>query len=209
MSFVYIIKNIINDKVYIGKTSLESIQARFQEHLKASCKKSLQQRRVLYAAMAKYGKENFYIEELEKDLTDEQACEMEAYYINKYQSYIGFDNCKGYNMTLGGDGQHWADYQLIVDTYLKNNRNETKTAKELQCTKRTIRRACAELNIPVKKNSKTVEMYDISSKTLLRSFGTVKEAKEYISSISDSKGSALDRKDSLIIYNFLFKVIRN
>ena len=209
MSFIYIIKNKINDKVYIGKTSLKSIQARFQEHLNDSCKKSLQQRRVLYAAMAKYGKENFYIEELEKDLTDEQACKMESYYINKYQSYVGFNNSKGYNMTFGGDGQHWTDYQLVVDTYLKNNRNETKTTKELRCSKKTIRRACVELNIPIKKNSKVVEMYDISSKTLLKSFETVKEAKKYISSILDSKGSALDRKDSLIIYNFLFKVIRD
>lgn len=208
MSFIYIIKNTINDKVYIGKTTL-TVQARFQEHLKDSNKKSLQQKRVLYSAMVKYGKENFYVEELERDLTDEQACERESYYINKYQSYIGFDNCKGYNMTLGGDGQHWADYRLIVNTYLKNNRNETKTAKELQCAKKTIRRACLELNIPIKKNSKIVEMYDLSSKTLLRSFKTVKEAIEYIQSISESKGSILNIKDSLIIQNFLFKVIRN
>lgn len=52
-------------------------------------------------------------------------------------------------------------------------------------------------------------MYDISSKTLLKSFKTVKEARKYISSISDSKDSALDREDSLIIYNFLFKVVRD
>lgn len=31
-------------------------------------------------------------------------------------------------MTLGGDGRHWSDYELIVDTYIKNNKNESKTA---------------------------------------------------------------------------------
>ena len=208
MSYVYIIKNTINDKVYIGKTSLSSIEQRFKEHINDSHKKNLQERRVLYKAMNKYGQDNFYIEMLEENLTDKEACEKESYYINEYQSYIGFDNCKGYNMTLGGDGQHWADYELIVDTYIKNNKNETKTANELHCAKKTIRRACKELGIKIRKHSKTVEMYDLSS-NLIKTFKTITEAKTYIQSISDSKGSMLDFKDSLIIQNFLFKVIRD
>lgn len=41
MSFVYIIKNHVNTKVYIGKTSLGSIESRFKEHLNDSTKPDL------------------------------------------------------------------------------------------------------------------------------------------------------------------------
>lgn len=41
MSFVYIIRNYVNTKVYIGKTSLGSIESRFKEYLNDSNKPDL------------------------------------------------------------------------------------------------------------------------------------------------------------------------
>lgn len=57
MAYIYIIKNDINNKVYIGKTRL-SIQQRFKEHIWDSRRKRCE-KRPLYNAMNKYGLEHF------------------------------------------------------------------------------------------------------------------------------------------------------
>jgi group I intron endonuclease len=57
MAYIYVIKNDINDKVYVGKTTLK-IQERFKEHLR-DYKKTLKEHRPLYSAMKKYGEEHF------------------------------------------------------------------------------------------------------------------------------------------------------
>lgn len=207
MSFVYIIKNYVNTKVYIGKTSLSSIESRFKEHLNDSSKPNLQQSRLLYKAMSKYGRDKFYIELLEDNLTDNQACERESYYIQLYKSYIGFSDCNGYNMTLGGDGRHWANYKLIIDTYIKNNKNESKTAKELSCSRKTIRRACKELGISIKQNNKVVKMYDLEE-NLLREFPCIQEAIRYFKQNGIIGASSLYQKDVIIKQDKIFKVIR-
>lgn len=207
MSFVYIIKNHVNTKVYIGKTSLGSIESRFKEHLNDSTKPDLQKSRILYREMSKYGKDKFYIELLEDNLTDDQACEKESYYIQLYKSYIGLNDCNGYNMTLGGDGRHWSDYELIVDTYIKNNKNESKTAQELHCSRKTIRRACKELGISMKQNSKIVRMYDLEE-NLLREFPCIQEAIKYFKQNGITGSDSLYRKDVIIKQDKVFKVIR-
>ena len=58
--FIYKITNDINDKVYIGKTTLSSVEDRFQEHLKDSQRVRFE-KRPLYNAISKYGIENFHI----------------------------------------------------------------------------------------------------------------------------------------------------
>ncbi len=56
-------------------------------------------------AIKKYGWENFEHTILEEHIpTKEKADEREQYYINLYRTYIGFEDCKGYNLTLGGGG---------------------------------------------------------------------------------------------------------
>ena len=90
---IYKIENLINGKVYIGKS--KNIENRWRTHKKelnnnSHCNKHLQN------AWNKYGKENFkfeVIEECSMDLLDKQ----EIYWISEYNS-----NC--YNLTKGGDG---------------------------------------------------------------------------------------------------------
>jgi len=67
--------------------------------------------RPLYKAFNKYGKENFKIEELEECSIDELN-DKEIYWIEKLGSFK-----YGYNATLGGDGKHYADYDLIFNLY--------------------------------------------------------------------------------------------
>lgn len=81
-------------------------------------------------------------------------------------------------MTLGGDGQAWTDYAKVVEVYLANGRNITKTAKILKCAKKTVHRACDLLNIKVKPNMKKVYLYDADG-NLLQEFPFIKEAINY------------------------------
>ena len=91
MGSIYIIRNTINDKVYIGQT-VQSLATRFLNHKMASRTEDTK----FYRAIRKYGEDNFYIELLEtvdyKDLNDR-----EKYWIKYYNSYYN-----GYNSTLGG-----------------------------------------------------------------------------------------------------------
>lgn len=75
MPSIYKITNNINNKMYIEKTS-NSIEKRFEEHIKDS-KKERCEKRPLYDAMNKYGIEHFTIEEIEQVANDEIACERE------------------------------------------------------------------------------------------------------------------------------------
>ena len=103
MAYIYQIINKINNKIYIGKTEF-SIEKRFKEHCRDAIKEN-QQNRPLYAAMKKYGIENFYIELIEETNFPE---ERERYWIEQKQTFKN-----GYNATIGGDGKAYLDYDLI------------------------------------------------------------------------------------------------
>lgn len=148
MPFIYTIKNNINNKVYIGKTN-QTIEKRWKEHQQDYQKKS-NQKRPIYSAIKKYGIENFSIHKIE-ECSLEKVCEREIYWIEKYNSFIN-----GYNATKGGDGKHYANYNLIVKKYL-----ELKTLKKVkQETKydiKTIKTALAINNIELFKKQKIIE----------------------------------------------------
>ena len=93
--YIYIIKNYCDEKVYIGQTR-RSIQERFRQHMQPSTIKKRGFSK-FYKAIAKYGKENFYVELLEETTVD-KLNEREIYYIEKFDSYKN-----GYNSTIGGD----------------------------------------------------------------------------------------------------------
>ena len=126
MAYIYIIKNDINDKVYIGKTNF-SIKKRWTEHLMSSTKKRTE-KRPLYNAMCKYGKEHFWIEVIE-ECSVEDSSDREKYWINFYNSYIN-----GYNATLGGDGKAYLDYKKILYYYDTTNMNVKKKKKKCNCS---------------------------------------------------------------------------
>lgn len=91
---VYIIRNNLNSLVYVGQTS-KSIEERFRGHLQ-ECRKG--NSRDLYKAMRIIGLSNFYVELLCTVTTQEEADDMECYYISLYDS----DGVGGYNMDKGG-----------------------------------------------------------------------------------------------------------
>lgn len=92
---IYIIRNKVNDKVYVGQTHV-SIKLRFQNHLSAA-RRGLDY--VIGKAIRKHGEENFYVELLEECLIEELN-EREKYWISFFNST---DNRFGYNMSVGGN----------------------------------------------------------------------------------------------------------
>ena len=92
---IYIIRNTVNDKVYIGQTHV-SIKLRFQNHLSAA-RRGLDY--VIGKAIRKYGEDKFYVELLEECLIEELN-EREKYWIKFFKAT---DNRFGYNMSIGGN----------------------------------------------------------------------------------------------------------
>lgn len=92
---IYIIKNKLNGKVYIGQT-IQNPKDRWYRHCAKSNISKNEANMHIKRAILKYGKENFSFEVIETCLK-EQLNEREIYWINYYDSYN-----KGYNNTLGG-----------------------------------------------------------------------------------------------------------
>jgi len=87
---IYIVKNTINNKVYVGQTWYP-LKKRFSDHKRSKfCTK-------LSRALAKYGKDNFFIEPLAYCETQKQSDKAEIYFIKHFDSIKN-----GYNLRYGG-----------------------------------------------------------------------------------------------------------
>lgn len=116
--YIYIIKNKVNQKYYVGQTN-KTIKIRWKQH-KDSYKIRNQ---VIYLAMRKYGIENFYIEEIEK-IPEKQLDNREQYWIKKLDTMTP----NGYNMTYGGDfnPMHIPEIAQKVSKHFIGDKNPAK-----------------------------------------------------------------------------------
>lgn len=87
---IYLIKNKINNKIYIGQSV--NAERRFAQHCKSNYDNSL-----IDAAIQKYGKSNFSLEILERQISNYN--EREKYWICKLNSITP----EGYNVCIGGE----------------------------------------------------------------------------------------------------------
>lgn len=88
---IYIAKNKITGKAYIGQT-IGSLVRRINQHANSN------RQDYFHKALRKYGKENFEWEVLEKAADIEHLNQLEAAYIAKYNTLIPY----GYNLATGG-----------------------------------------------------------------------------------------------------------
>lgn len=95
---IYIIRNKVNNKIYIGQTTV-SIKLRFQNHLSAARRGKDY---ILGKAIRKYGEENFSIKLIEECLIEELN-NKEKYWISFFNST---NNKIGYNMSIGGNATY-------------------------------------------------------------------------------------------------------
>lgn len=120
--FIYIIKNTINNKVYIGQTRT-SVNQRWSEHLRHAKYGD----QVINRAMRKYGIDKFYIETLE--ICDIKVLdEREMYYIDLYNST---DKSKGYNVSLGGNTPKFKRKVLSISELINLYVQEEFTLEEI------------------------------------------------------------------------------
>ena len=203
MSYIYKITNQINGKIYIGKTN-NTIQERFKEHCRDS-QKNTEEKRPLYAAMRKYGIENFIVEQIE-ECSLEEVNEKEKYWIEYYGSFKN-----GYNATLGGDGKAYIDRELVIKTY-NELQNQTEVAKILHIDKNSVRSILKENQIEIitqtevirKKYGHKIAMIDTQTNKVISTFSTQSDAARWL--IEQNKTTI---KDTQKISYIIGRVVRN
>jgi group I intron endonuclease len=142
---IYFIKNKINGKGYVGQHCGQS-DARWRQHLREALQ--VENPKPLYAAIRKYGKENFSYEVLEEipiELGQRELDTREIFWIHNKNTFI--KNGKGYNLTLGGGGgvrqfcsvkgegqarHKWGQYDLNGN-FIDSWNSPTQAARILGC----------------------------------------------------------------------------
>lgn len=133
---IYLIKNKINNKSYIGQSV--NIKKRWREHIFAANHPEYKDHKdPIHLAIAKYGKENFDFTILE-ECPKEQLNEKEIYWIDKYNTYQ-----KGYNATIGGhqDFRHIGQPVEVYDlegNYITTYDNITIAAEHIGVSRNTL-----------------------------------------------------------------------
>lgn len=192
LGLIYIITNLINNKVYIGQT-IQTLEKRWQGHCRKACFKNeadMQIKKAIY----KYGKENFSIREIER-CDVEKLDEREIYYIGLYDSYN-----KGYNSTKGGksgakplklDTEH---QESCVKLY-RFGFSLREIAKEFNVDKATVKHILEINNVSVR-TSRTYKLTPENRLTILEesSYMTRKElidkwgiSKSYLSQLLNGR----------------------
>ena len=97
---IYKITNLINNKIYIGKT-VGTAEERFKRHCR-DAKGNIKNTDYFHLALRKYGLNNFKVEIVETNIENKELLsQREIYWIDYYNSY---NSEIGYNLTKGGTG---------------------------------------------------------------------------------------------------------
>ena len=127
------VKNLINNKIYIGKTT-RNISIRWQEH-KAAAKGGSKLK--FHKALRKYGVDNWEISILEEINKDINVQDKEIWYINNFNSIK-----EGYNTTIGGEGTNYV-FKTFVWVCEECGTNKILDKKYKNQIKRFCDKTCA------------------------------------------------------------------
>ena len=103
MGVVYCAENIVNGYKYIGIT-VQTLEVRKRSHLNAAYNPlNVGYNRPFMTALRDNSNifKWYIIVETDSEI---ELKKLEKFYIKKYRTYIGYEDCKGYNATFGGDG---------------------------------------------------------------------------------------------------------
>ena len=186
MAYIYQITNDINGKVYIGKTE-RTVEERFKEHCKDAYRREYE-KRPLYAAIRKYGVEHFHVETLEETNSPE---EREIYWIEAKRSFKN-----GYNATLGGDGKHYIDYDLVLAMYAEL-KNQKEVARRMNISDDIVHNVLTNYRVDILDNAsaaalatgKVINQYDLQD-NYIQSFPSAKAAAESLNKITATSNGA-------------------
>lgn len=139
---IYKVTNLINNKVYIGQSI--HIETRWKSHQNdfnnVNCSGY---NTIFYNAIRKYGIDNF-IFEVQEECNIAELDDKERYWIKFYNSYIGFKNCNGYNMTLGGNASlshsslSYNQVEEIKQLLMTSNISQVEIGKKYKVSNMTI-----------------------------------------------------------------------
>lgn len=132
MSFyVYLIHNILNNKVYVGKA--KNPAKRWLKHLKVASGKRQTEKFYIHHAISKHGARNFVFSIIQK-LENKNDCDLaEMYWIKYFQSK---DNKHGYNLTDGGEGVFGRE---VSEATKQKQREKATGRKHTEKTKELLR----------------------------------------------------------------------
>ena len=180
--FIYIIKNTINNKVYIGQTRV-SVEQRWKEHLRHA----QYGEQVINRAMKKYGVDKFYIETLEicnLDILDYR----EMYYIDLYDST---NKSKGYNVSIGGKTPKFKRKALsistLVDLYKNQGFSLQEIANKFEVTRYIITTELRNAGVEISERYREEEKFSkINKETLVKALQEYKSLRKAAKSLNMS-----------------------
>lgn len=202
---IYQIKNNANGKIYVGCTE-KTIQERFKAHIK-DAKKRRYSHRPMYQEMNKYGIEHFSVALIEE--TDDPI-EREQFWIKELRAVQN-----GYNTSLGGDGKHTCDHDLIYGLWCSGmtiREIHSKSGYDVGWIGKVLRAfgvSPKELQERAHKHArKRVGQYDIETGALIRIFSSCSNAGHALGDIEKKKTiSHACRGDIGSAYGYLWKYI--
>lgn len=138
--YVYTIRNILNNKIYVGKTSGDYTM-RWMSHYKTGISKNKNTKKYnIHKAIEKYGIENFEFKIIKSFKKEEEAYQFEI------KSIISYNSIKnGYNISEGGLSmpQHKKiSNDKIIEIFYKfiDYKSFSKVAKEFKLDRNIIRK---------------------------------------------------------------------
>ena len=94
MGCVYLIRNVINNKCYVGLSIKDAKKTRIRQHLSGKGSKLIKE------AIGKHGIDNFLTEVLHDGIPTELLSTIEKHTIKRFNAKAP----NGYNLTSGGEG---------------------------------------------------------------------------------------------------------
>lgn len=136
---VYSITNLLNNKIYIGKTKANTTR-RWTDHIRTSKDLSLE-KQYIHRAIEKYGVDNFEFKIIEYYEFEKDAYEAEITYIKQYNSY----GDGGYNETAGGPSCGGVNKKIcsekalsLIKDYLDGNFTSKSLSKKYNLAKPSV-----------------------------------------------------------------------
>lgn len=198
---IYKIVNLVNGKIYVGQSI--NIQKRWYQHKSDYNKEGGCP--ILYAAIRKYGIENFsfeVIEECSLELLDER----EKYWISQMNTL----NPNGYNIALGGAtrGNTIYDYEVLAKAYMELGSSK-KVAEKFNCDFKTVLNACHIMEIPMSSTKeRAVYQIDKDTEEIIACFANIHIAyREGLNRPYDSSISRVCRGIRKTAYGYKWKYI--
>lgn len=178
--FIYIIRNTVNNKVYIGQTKV-SVTTRWQEHLRHAKYGD----QIINRAMRKYGIDKFYVETLEIcniDVIDYR----EIYYIDLYDST---NKSKGYNVSIGGKTPKFKRKALsistLVDLYKNQRFSLQEIANKFEVTRYIITTELRNAGVEISERYREEEKFSkINKETLIKALQEYKSLRKAAKSLN-------------------------